>query len=62
MGVPTGYDPVADDAAVLPFHLCLCLPKNAGYQIASFDIRTPTVEDRVHLIGDDYANSRLPMC
>jgi mxaJ protein len=58
MGVPTGYDPVLTTQPYYRSTYVFVYPKNAGYQIASFD--DPVLQQLkigVHLIGDDYANS-----
>ena len=58
MGVPTGYDPVLTTQPYYRSTYVFVYPKNAGYQITSFDdpiLRRLRIG--VHLIGDDYANS-----
>ncbi len=58
MGVPAGYDPVLTTQPYYRSTYVFVYPKNAGYQIASFDdpmLRKLRIG--VHLIGDDYANS-----
>ncbi|MBI3800703.1 MAG: quinoprotein dehydrogenase-associated putative ABC transporter substrate-binding protein [Deltaproteobacteria bacterium] len=58
MGVPSGYDAVLTTQPYYRSTYVFVYPKNAGYQIASFD--DPVLQRLkigVHLIGDDYANS-----
>jgi mxaJ protein len=58
MGVPAGSDQVLTTRPYYRSTYVFVYPKNAGYQIASFD--DPVLQKLkigVHLIGDDYANS-----
>src|SRR5712692_11469719 len=58
MGVPASYDPVLTTQPYYRSTYVFVYPKNASYQIASFD--DPMLQKLrigVHLIGDDYANS-----
>ena len=58
MGVPASYAPVLTTQPYYRSTYVFVYPKNAGYQIASFD--DPMLQKLrigVHLIGDDYANS-----
>jgi len=58
MGVPASYGPVLTTQPYYRSTYVFVYPKNAGYQIASFD--DPMLQKLrigVHLIGDDYANS-----
>jgi mxaJ protein len=58
MGVPTGYDPVLTTRPYYRSTYVFVYPKNAGYQVVSFD--DPLLHKLrigVHLIGDDYTNS-----
>jgi quinoprotein dehydrogenase-associated probable ABC transporter substrate-binding protein len=58
MGVPTGYDPVLTTQPYYRSSYVFVYPKNAGYQISSFDDAVlRQLKIGVHLIGDDYTNS-----
>jgi quinoprotein dehydrogenase-associated probable ABC transporter substrate-binding protein len=58
MGVPAGYDPVLTTQPYYRSTYVFVYPKNAGYQIGSFDdLVLHRLKIGVHLIGDDYVNS-----
>ena len=58
MGVPTGYDPVLTTQPYYRSTYVFVYPKNAGYQISSFDDAVlRQLKIGVHLIGEDYTNS-----